>query len=51
MDEQTDNNPVDENQPPKLTPGMNPLTAAFLAIHSLSIRRGNSYITNIRIGF
>lgn len=32
MDEQTDNNPVDENQPPKLTPGMNPLTAAFLAL-------------------
>jgi len=32
MDEQTGNNPFDENTPPKLTPGMNPLTAAFLAL-------------------
>jgi len=32
MDEQINNNHSEENQPPKLIPGMNPLTGAFLAL-------------------
>ncbi len=52
MDEQTDNNPVDENQPPKLTPGMNPLTAAFLALAVVFIlyQFGGAIITLLIFG-